>query len=165
MVRGLNRSRVATILLLLFVCATALPTPGTAFQFFPGPSPNQRRQAWLKWAHKKTKKDCERLIALAKDLRVEAFKQKQHPLPAEVLERIQALEKQTRELKAAVAQVDENFLSVPVVTSAKEIKSEARELKDTFSHTLPGKAGKKLHKLAREIEKKADSVADRMSLP
>lgn len=115
--------------------------------------------------HKKVKKDSEQLAALARALRTEALKHKQNPLTPALLERIQVLERRAQELQAAVAAVDENFLSVPGLTSAEEIRSEAKWLQETFAHSRPEKQGKKLRALAREIEKHAGSLADRMRLP
>lgn len=141
------------------------PPPTAPRPRAPGSTPLQNHLAWLRAAHKKVKKDSEKLTTLAQELRAEAFNHQHHSLTPEVLERIQALEKRAEELQREVEAVDENFLSVTVITEAREIEDEAEALQDLFAEQVPGRPGGKLRELAREIEKRADSIADRMRLP
>jgi hypothetical protein len=128
-------------------------------------SPRQERDLWLQAALEKVDKDSERLLTLTEELRKEAEGPKSKPLSAAVLERVVKLEKQARELREAVEALDENFLSVEVVEGAHDIREEAKSLGKLFAAKLSGQKREKLRRLAREIEKRADSVYDRMRRP
>lgn len=123
------------------------------------------RQAWLKSTHRKIKKDSDRLLELTRDLEKEAARHEPNPLEPATRERLRALEPKAEKLREAVAAVDENFLSVPVVTQAEDLRDEARALQRSFAASPSASQLKKLQELARQIEKHANSIADRMSLP
>lgn len=122
-------------------------------------------QAWLRAANQKVKRDSERLAALARDLRQETSRHDPNPLAPAVRERVEALEKQSEELRATVAQLDENILSLQVISDAKDIKKEARALEDLFADHPAARKLEKCRRLSRDIAKQADSIAAGMILP
>ena len=123
------------------------------------------RQAWLKAAHEKLRRDSEHLAELARDLHKEASRHDPNPLAPSVLEQVQALEKQSDELRDTVAKLDENILSVQVIRGAEDIKKQARALEDTFADHPAAKRLEKCRRLSREIAKQADAIAAGMVLP
>jgi hypothetical protein len=151
------------VVLFLGVCAAVSPAPAGAQTPAPQPPPRYskeaRRQAWLRSAHNSVRKDAERVAALAHELRgAEAL------VPA-LRERLQALEVRALELQATVDAANEHLLSLQAVRRAEEIKSEARALRRALDENGAGNSGRKLRQLAREMEKRADAVADRIRLP
>lgn len=159
---SLTRGRRGVLLLCLLV--VSLPEL-TARGLQPQWANRRQRQAWLKSEYGKVKKDSERLVTLTRDLRQEALKRKPNPLPPALLDRIEALETRARKLQEAVAALNENILSVPMVASAEEIKNEAKSLRESFPSRSSDTWWKKLRNLAHEIEKRADSVHDRLRYP
>jgi hypothetical protein len=79
--------------------------------------------------------------------------------------RLQALEARALELQATVDAANEHLLSLQAVGRAEEIKSEARALRQALDAAAPRGSGRKLRQLAREMEKRADAVSDRIRLP
>ncbi|MFQ5662599.1 MAG: hypothetical protein ACE5HL_02060 [Terriglobia bacterium] len=156
--------RVAHALVLLGWCLPAVPALASEAAQATFRSEHSRRQ-WRKWGYEKVKNDCERLMTLVQDLRKAALGHEEGLVAPAVQKRIQALEKQARELRAAVAAVDENVLSLSVIRRAEEIKVGARSLRKRFDEGPREKRRKKLRDLVRKIEKRADSVADHMRSP
>lgn len=164
MVTRPNAIRVAKALLLLCCWPPVLLVVASDAWQVSSESEAKLRQ-WRKWSYRKVRKESERLVVLAQDLCKEVRAQEGKQLSSTVEERVRALEKQARELRAAVAAVDENILSLSVVRRAEEIKNEARSLREIFEKRFQGKQRKKLRDLARKIEKRADFVADHMRSP
>lgn len=129
------------------------------------PTPRQLQHARLASAYKRVKTDCDRLVGLAGELRAETARHRQNPLTPALVERVQVLEGRVQELRKSIEAVDENFLSVVVVTTGREIKDEARALDALLAKKAPGKAGERMRQLARGMGKLADSIADRMRFP
>lgn len=123
------------------------------------------RQAWLREANQRLKRDSDRLAELAHSLRQEADQHDPVPLAPAVLERVEALEKQSVELRDTVAKLDENILSLQVIADAKEIKKEARALEGLFADHPAAKKLKECRRLSRDIAKQADAIAAGMTLP
>lgn len=123
------------------------------------------QQAWLRAANQKLKRDSDRLAELARDLRQEASRHDPNPLAPAVRERVEALEKQSEELRATFAQLDENILSLQVISDAKDIKKEARSLEDLFADHPAAKRLDKCRRLSRDIARQADAIASGMILP
>ncbi len=158
--------RAARALLCFASAASILLLEGVGAEAWQGQrSPQQERELWLQAAWEKVDKDSERLLTLTEELRKEAESHKSRSLSAAVLERVLKLEKQARELREAVEALDENFLSVEAVEGARDIREEAKSLGKLFAAKLSGQKREKLRRLAREIEKRAGSVYDRMRRP
>ena len=162
-------TRFALVLLLVWVCAALAPPVARAQ--VEGPrlparhSEEARRQAWLRHVHGSVQKDADRVAALVKELRAEADERPAEALGPGFFERLEALEEKVKELGEAVAAANENFLSLQAVGRAEEIKTECRALREFLSEKVRGVSTRKLRQLAREMEKRADSVADRIRLP
>lgn len=123
------------------------------------------RQEWLKAEHEKVRKDSERLVVLTRNLRFEAAQSQAKPLPPGTVERAALLEDKAKELMKATEAVDENFLSLRVVSLAAEIRDVARLLRKSFEES-PAKARlERFRLLTREIERRADSVHKRAREP
>lgn len=148
----------------MFLVAALCPL-ALASQQEPVNTPSQRQKLWLQSVHKKVKKDSEQLVGLAGEMRAEATKHKGNPVSPALLARIESLETRAGELQKLVAAVDENILSVQVVTAAEGIKGEARALQGALAASPPGRPANKLRDLARQMEKRADAIADHMRLP
>jgi hypothetical protein len=125
----------------------------------------QERDRWLHANLEKVCRESERLVTLTEELRKEAQAHKPTRLSASVLERVLELEKRARDLHQAVEGLDENFLSVEVVQGARDIREEAKSLGKLFGESPSKEKLEKLRRLAREVEKRADSVYDHMRRP
>jgi len=158
--------RAARALLCFTSAAGVLLLDGVTAEAWQGRrSSRQEQEVWLRAALEKVDKDSKHLLTLTAELRKEAQTHKPKPLSAAVLERVVKLEKQARNLRRAAEAVDENFLSVEVVREARDIREEAKSLGKLFAAKLSGQKREKLRRLAREIEKCADSVYDHMRQP
>lgn len=152
------------ICLVLSICGVCLPEPAQA-QLGPRFSRFKVMQRWLRSEHQKLTKDCQRLVESAQQLREEAEPHKGESVSWELFERVQEVGRKALLLQAELEEVDENFLSVPVVVLAEEIREEGKALQKYFSDHLPDHPGKRLSSLADDVEDRADDVADRMRLP
>ena len=126
------------------------------------------REQWKRWLeseHQRVQKDSERLVELAHQLGAEAKQRTGNPVLAAWLDRIRDLETRAVGLQESVAKIDENFLSVAVVQEARAIELEVHELRETWQESPESKRLKPMCHLAREMEKKADAIADRMRMP
>lgn len=148
---------------MLLLCAGVSPAPVGAqspvVQYPVRYSDEARRRAWLRSVHESIAKDAERVAVLAHELRdAEAL------VPA-LRQRLQALEVRALELQVTVGAANEHLLSLQAVRRAEEIKSEARALRRALEENGARDSSRKLRQLAREMEKRADSVADRIRWP
>lgn len=158
--------RAARALLCFASAASLLLLEGlTAEAWQGGRWSRQQRDLLLQASREKVDKDSERLLTLTEELSKEAQAHKPRALSAAVLERVLKLEKQARELREAVEAADENFLPVAVVEGARDIRDEAKSLQKHFATSPSKRSLEKLRRLAREIEKRADSVYDHMRRP
>jgi hypothetical protein len=122
-------------------------------------------QAWLKSEYKKVARDSEELVKLTAELCELAQEEVKARLAADLRKRVHALERQAQELRDAVQSMDENVLSVDVVNLSHRIREEAKALKKEFERNPNRRQRDKLRRLARRIEKRADSVYDRTRSP
>lgn len=146
----------AALLLAESACPQSLP---------PKRTPGRARQEWLKAEHDKVLKDSERLVVLTRNLRFEAAQPQSNPLPPGTVDRTSFLEDKAKELMKATEAVDENFLSLRVVTLAADIRDVARLLRKSFEESPARAKLVRFRLFAREIERRADSIHKRTREP
>jgi hypothetical protein len=122
-------------------------------------------QAYLRAKHQKVARDSEELVKLTAELCKATRTEPKPALSADLQERILDLEEQSQKLQDAVQSMDENVLSVEVVNLSHQIREEAKALKKRFGKALTKRQRNELGRLARQIEKRADSVYDRTRSP
>ena len=159
---GPTRPRVAISPLLVCVAALLIP-PSVVAQGFQRWS-RQTLQEWLKSEHDKVVKDSDRIVVLARNLRDEVEKAAL-PLPPVISERARELEAKAKQLKEALQDVDENFLSVRVMTLAEEIRDQARSLRKSFEDSPSRRKLERFRLFSREIEQRAEAIRKRVGDP
>lgn len=130
-----------------------------------GPDSRTVQQARIKSEHERATKDSERLLTLTRELREEVLAHAETPFPAALRERLRELEAAARDLRKGLEAMDVNTLSFQVVTGAHDIREEAKALRKIFQQSRSKPQREKLRRLAREIEKRADSIYDRTRHP
>lgn len=162
---GRGPIRVGVPFLLPLVCAVSLllahPAAGQRFRHWSW----RMLQDWLKSEHAKVVQDTDRIAVLARNLRHEVEKYTRVKLPETVSEQARELEAKAKELRETVGDVDENFLSVRVVTTAAEVRDQARSLRETFERNPARKKLERFRLMAREIERRAEKVRKRAGSP
>jgi hypothetical protein len=149
------------MLVCLAVLLAALPTRGQLGRHWSW----GLLQSWLKAEHEKVVKDSDRVVVLARSLRHEVEQNTRVKLPETIPERARELEAKAKQLRETVGDVDENFLSVRVVTLAAEVRDQARSLRETFERQPGRDKLERMRGIAQEIERRADAVRKRASAP
>jgi len=121
-------------------------------------------QDWLKAEHEKVVKDSDRIAVLARNLRHEVDEVPETSASRGLPERTRKLETKAQQLREAVEGANENFLSVPVINLAKEIRDQARSLRKVFEDHPSRRKLERFRLFCREIEQRADAVRKRWSL-
>jgi hypothetical protein len=160
--------RLLRDLALLLVSLSTIGVSVLSGAFLAPAEAASKRQAWQKWLeseYEKVRQDSAQLLELAHKLAGEAHKHQGNPIEPAWLTEVDELERRAEELRKAVEQVDEKFLSLPVLEQAETIEKQSRELGRAWERSREAKRLKRLRELAREMEKKAEGIADRMRQP
>ncbi|MGH9804486.1 MAG: hypothetical protein ACRD4D_04880 [Candidatus Acidiferrales bacterium] len=162
---GRGPFRVGAPFLLSLVCVASLlitvPAAGQGSKRWSW----RMLQDWLKSEHEKVVKDSDRIAVLARNLRHEVDEMPETSASHGLRERTRKLEATAQQLREAVEGANENFLSVPVVNLANEIRDQARSLRKVFEDHPARRKLERFRQFCREIEQRAEAVRKRASAP
>ncbi|MCI0461380.1 MAG: hypothetical protein L0Z62_30900 [Gemmataceae bacterium] len=149
-------------LLPLLGLALLVPLEAAAQSFRVDRSQAER---WLRQGHEKVAEASAQLLTITKDLEKAVRPPGSSSLPEGLRERIHELAARSRELRQAVEETDVYILSVDVVETAHRVREEAKLLRQVFEENREWDVRGRLRRLAREAEKRADSIYDRTRNP
>jgi len=162
---GRGPFRVGVPSLLSLVCVLSLvavlPAAGQVFKRWPWRLLQER----LKSEHEKVVSDSDRIVVLTRNLRHEVEANLKTSRISEIKDRARELEAKALELQEAVVESNENFLSVPVIRLAEEIRGRAQSLRKIFEDHPAWRNLERFRLFCREIEQRADAVRKRASSP